>query len=43
LGYRVLNLPDFIEVADADILRLQMLRGESFLLMPAGEKVPASA
>ena len=43
LGYRVLNLPDFIEVADADVLRLQMLRGESFLLMPTGEKVPASA
>lgn len=43
LGYRVVSLPEFIEVADADLLRLQMLRVESFLLMPSGEKVPATA
>jgi len=43
LGYRILNLPDFIEVGDAEVLRLQMLRGESFLLIPSGAKVAAKA
>lgn len=33
-SYRVFKVPEFVEVADDDALRLQMLRGESFLLMP---------
>jgi FkbM family methyltransferase len=34
LGYRILTVPEFLQINDPDMLELQMLRNETFLLSP---------